>query len=74
MKLSRGLFGLAIIVYLAGCKSDPIWTTSNLVSEVRIISDSADVRQLISHQEIADASELHWLQDQSSNRDDRVQV
>jgi hypothetical protein len=62
---------LAAIVLLTGCKSDPVWTTSNLVPEVRLISDSPDVRLLISEQEKSDAAELNWLR-KSRTHDERA--
>jgi len=62
---------LTAIILLAACKSDPVWTTSNLVPEVRLISDSPDVRLLISRQEKSDAAELHWLRE-SRTHDERV--
>ena len=63
--------GFAALVLLAGCKSDPVWTSSTLVPEVRLISDSPDVRLLILEQENRDAGELHWLQE-PRNHDERV--
>lgn len=65
------IIGFAAIVFLAGCKSDPVWTTSTLVPEVRLVSDSPDVRLLIFEQENRDAGELHWLQE-TRNHDERV--
>src|SRR5258708_3911625 len=59
--ISSKIIYLATIVILAGCKSDPVWTTSNLVPEVRLVSDSPDVRLLISEQEKSDAVEFDWL-------------
>ncbi len=69
--ISWKIVELVAIVLLAGCKSDPVWTTSSLVSEVRLISDSPDVRLLISEQEKSDAAELHWLRE-SRTHEERV--
>lgn len=65
------IMGLAVIILLAGCNSDPVWTTSNLVSEVQLISDSPDVQLLILAQEKSDAIELRWLKE-SRAHDERV--
>jgi hypothetical protein len=63
--------GLAVIILLAGCNADPVWTTSNLVPEVQLISDSPDVQLLILAQEKSDAPELRWLKE-SRSHDERV--
>jgi hypothetical protein len=63
--------GLAVIFLLTGCKSDPVWITSNLVPEVRLISDSLDVQALILAQEKSDADELRWLREPGT-RDEKV--
>jgi len=48
-----------------------LWTTSNLVPEVRLISDTPDVRLLILEQEKSDAAELRWLKELRAH-DERV--
>jgi hypothetical protein len=66
-RLKRNVGGcwtaFAGIVLLTGCKADPVWTTSNLVPTVRLISDNPSVRLLISTQEKGDDAELRWLRD-----------
>jgi hypothetical protein len=63
----------ALMIILAGCKWDPSndWETSNFVPEVRLISDSPEVRLLIEEQEKSDAAELEWLKAKQP-RDERV--
>jgi hypothetical protein len=53
---------LTASLLLVGCNRDRLWVASNLVPEVQIISDSADVRLLVSLQERNDAAELRWLE------------
>jgi hypothetical protein len=62
---------LASIALLVGCKSERLWTTNNLQTEVRLVFDSPDVRLLIAAQERTDAAELRWLQG-SQPHDERV--
>jgi len=64
---------LALISILTGCRWDPSndWETSNLVPELRLISDSPEVRRLISDQEKSDAADLQWLK-WKQPRDERV--
>src|SRR5579863_4797248 len=50
------------ILLLVGCNRERVWVTSNLVPDVHIISDSADVQHLVRLQEENDAAELRWLQ------------
>lgn len=61
-KVSRKAVVLALVALLGGCKSDTVWTTSDLVPQVRLIIDSPDARYLISEQEKNDAAELQWLE------------
>jgi hypothetical protein len=63
--------GFAVPILLAGCSSDPVWITSNLVPEVQIISDSPEVQLLILAQEKSDATELSWLK-KSQAHDERA--
>ena|SRR5712692_5204378 len=62
-----------MLVFLASCRTDAdaSWVTSSVESEVRLISDTPDVRVLISSQEKADTAELRWLQG-SQPYDERV--
>jgi hypothetical protein len=62
---------LVTVFLLAGCDSDQPLVTSNLIPETRLISDSPDVRLLISEQEKDDAAELRWLRG-SHSRDEQI--
>ena len=61
----------ALMLLLTGCSSRQVWVTSNLTRDVRIVSDSSDVRRLISTQERNDAPELRWLRG-SQRREERI--
>ena len=67
------LAGCALLfASLVACNPAQPWVTSELVPEVRLVSDSPRVRQLIITQAESDSSEVAWLRDFAMPHEERV--